>query len=224
MTSVSTVWSVIASHHEIADAVTLLDEALEDAFLVGGAVRDALLGFTGRPKDLDIICSVSNLNRIRTQGLAEFQVGPNRHGNLRLARGALTIDIFAPETFYGGFESLEGALRHFDVNLNAVAVSLHGGGNVVDPLSAGAGIQNRTLRLVQARWDSTKDDEDRTVLLARLLKLWRRIPYFRCENADLVDFDIEVLFMRYQGVLEHHLGAADPEMMALELRSRLAGK
>lgn len=224
MTGADAVRAFLASHDGLAEAVAMLGATLEDGSLVGGSVRDALLGFTARPKDLDVICSVSDLDRVRAEGITGFRVGLNRHDNLRLVRMDLTIDLFAPETFYSGFGTLEATLRYFDINLNAVAWPLSGEGDVIDPLNAGLGILKRRFRLIEARWHSMKDDEDRTVLLARLLKLWRRIPDFVCENCGSIDFDVNLLFARYPGVLEHHLGAAAPEDMAAELRRRLASQ
>jgi len=191
---------------DISEALEVLRSELTGAFLVGGSVRDALLQIGDGFKDLDVICSLDQLNRVREKGIPGFVVGPNRHGNLKLRRGDLLVDLFAPQTFYVGFQSVNEAIQFFDIDLNAVAISLDAQ-QFLDPTHSLASIARREFHLLTDRWQHSQSDEDRAVLVARLLRMRRRVPNYRCVNTEIIYPDTRELCARFPAVLSHHLGA-----------------
>jgi putative nucleotidyltransferase with HDIG domain len=118
----------------------------EQAWVVGGTVRDALLGRPGAP-DVDIVVAgdVRTAARrvARASGAAAFELS-GTHGAWRVVDrgGAWQIDIVAMQ---GG--SLEEDLAARDLTLNAMAEPL-GGGPIVDPYDGRADIAARQLRMV----------------------------------------------------------------------------
>jgi hypothetical protein len=117
----------------------------EPAWLVGGAVRDALLG---RPVlDVDVACrdprAAAREYGKRTGG-APFPLS-ERHGAWRVALdGGHTVD-FTPLR-----ESIEADLATRDFTINAIAEPLAGGPRV-DPYEGEADLGERVLRAVHAR-------------------------------------------------------------------------
>lgn len=199
---------LIARHDDLGVATQLLVKSLPHGYLVGGIVRDAMLGSVSRPKDLDVICSHADLNRVWSQGIEGFEISANRHGNVRLRRGVVSVDLFAPQTFFHGFDTLVGALSYFDIDLNAVACRIDGTGEIIDPLNAAENIRRRLFRAIPSRWFRVDEEEAQAVLLARMLKFWRKHPDFTCLNPEIVKFDIATVFQRHPLVLSHHLGGA----------------
>src|SRR5919201_5704459 len=115
----------------------------EEAWVVGGAVRDELLG---RPVvDLDIACRAPEA-AARTYGQrsggAVFPLS-TQHGGWRVALGdGRTVD-FTP--LQGG--SIEADLGTRDFAINAIAVPL-AGGEAVDPFGGRADLEHRVIRVV----------------------------------------------------------------------------
>jgi poly(A) polymerase len=149
----------------VSDALRAARDALagEDAWLVGGAIRDRLLG---RPvTDVDLVCDGDVRAAARRLGRAAGGpafalsdafgawrvIGPGRawHADLTPLRGgSLAADL---------------ALRDFTVN--AIAEPL-AGGDAVDPFGGARDLADRRLRAVGPR--SFPDDPLRVLRLARL--------------------------------------------------------
>jgi tRNA nucleotidyltransferase/poly(A) polymerase len=114
----------------------------EDAWVVGGAVRDELLG---RPVlDLDIACRDPRAAAVAYAGRSGGSPFPlsERHGAWRVAlAGGRTVD----------FTPLRGAigddLATRDFTVNAIAVPL-AGGEAVDPFGGHRDLETKTLRHV----------------------------------------------------------------------------
>jgi Poly A polymerase head domain len=115
----------------------------EDAWVVGGAVRNELLGLP--VLDLDIVClepSTAARQFVRHWGGAPFLLS-ERHGAWRvLLSDGRTID-FTP--LRGG--SIASDLAERDFTINAIAVPL-AGGDPVDPYGGQADLERRILRPV----------------------------------------------------------------------------
>jgi tRNA nucleotidyltransferase/poly(A) polymerase len=114
----------------------------EDAYIVGGAVRDELLG---RPVvDLDVACPAPAEAARAYAGLAGGAFFPlsDRHGAWRVAfRDGRTVD-FTPLP-----DGIEADLGTRDFTINAIAIPL-GGGEPVDPLGGRGDLEARVLRAV----------------------------------------------------------------------------
>jgi len=119
----------------------------EDAWVVGGAVRDELLG---RPVlDLDVACrepeQAARAYAARSPGGAVFPLSVH-HGGWRVALDeGRTVD-FLP--LQGG--SIEADLGTRDFAINAIAVSL-AGGEVVDPYNGRTDLEQKVVRVVSPR-------------------------------------------------------------------------
>lgn len=199
------VYGVLRSYPRTFDLLVRLEESVPGGFLVGGSVRDSLLGYGIEPKDLDVMCSPAILERLRSEGFPGGSVGANRHGNVRITVSGYHIDVFSPDSFFGGFHSLEEALSNFDVNISALAWPLSGG-PVIDPLKALPYLKRGEIELVQNRWIGEPEAMERAVLRARLLKLLRRFPYLRCMNSELAMPDVKKLFDEFPEIVKHHVG------------------
>ncbi|HZQ65228.1 MAG TPA: hypothetical protein VFA66_08420 [Gaiellaceae bacterium] len=133
----------------------------EEAWVVGGAIRDELLG---RPVlDFDVACHEPETaarafaRRLRA---AVFPLSL-QHGGWRVALdGDRTVD-FTP--LQGG--SIEADLAMRDFTINAIAVPL-AGGEPIDPHGGRADIERRTLRAVSE--DVFDDDPLRLLRAVRL--------------------------------------------------------
>jgi poly(A) polymerase len=115
-----------------------------EAYLVGGAVRDLLMGST--PLDYDIVVrrdpqaladAIS-----RDTGAVFFKLGKGPQAVLRGRIKDLTLDLVR---MAGG--SIESDLRLRDFTINAMAVHL-GSRSLLDPLNGQRDLASRTLRMV----------------------------------------------------------------------------
>lgn len=197
----------------------LVKKGLLNPVLVGGSIRDFLLD--GRsPRDLDFIVSSDELEVLRRS--PDSAVGQNRHGNVRVYLADIHMDLFAPQTFFGGFEDVERALAFFDVNVNAVGIAI-GDGRTYDPVGGFEAIRRGVVELIPARWRSEASPEDKAVLLARLLTLFRRHPHLKISNPDLAMNGLESAFNRWPGVIAHY-DLGDTTDAAEELTSLLKAR
>ncbi|HSD78104.1 MAG TPA: HD domain-containing protein, partial [Solirubrobacteraceae bacterium] len=136
----------------------------ERAWVVGGAVRDRLLGRAGAPDvDLAVDGDVRAVARrlARATGAASFELS-GTHGAWRVAArdGAWQVDVVALQ---GG--SLEADLAARDLTLNAMAQPL-AGGEIVDPHGGREDLAARRVRMVSpAAFDR---DPLRVLRVARL--------------------------------------------------------
>jgi hypothetical protein len=115
----------------------------EPAWVVGGALRDQLLG--REVVDVDVACSSPELAARVYSRLAGGAVFPlsERHGAWRVAFGAGSTYDFTP--LHG--ETIEDDLATRDFTVNALARPLDGG-SLVDPFGGVADLDARLLRAV----------------------------------------------------------------------------
>jgi tRNA nucleotidyltransferase/poly(A) polymerase len=114
----------------------------DEAYVVGGAVRDELLG--RQIVDVDIACPDpvgAARHYARERGGALFRLS-ERHGAWRVAsRGGRTVD-FTPLP-----HGIEADLRTRDFAANAIAIPVEGG-ETIDPFGGAADLEARRLRAV----------------------------------------------------------------------------
>jgi poly(A) polymerase len=136
----------------------------EEAWIVGGAVRDRLLGRDGDP-DVDVVVEGDVRAAARRLGRATGAVAfelSGTHGAWRVSDrdGAWQVDIVALQ---GG--SLEADLAARDLTINAMAEPLPGG-EIIDPHGGRDDLAGRRLRMVSpAAFDR---DPLRVLRVARL--------------------------------------------------------
>jgi poly(A) polymerase len=152
----------LAEHEATRAAREVLGQEGKHAWLVGGTIRDALLG---RPlHDLDL--AVAGDAEAPARALAAAVQGPVF--SLSEAFGAWRVldrrrDVSYDLTPLQG-ETIDEDLAQRELTLNAMALPLEGG-ELLDPFGGRADLEARTLRLVSE--DALRRDPLRTLRLAR---------------------------------------------------------
>lgn len=116
-----------------------------EAYLVGGAVRDALLNRQGEYLDLDFIVPSRAVETARTMARhykAGFVVLDEQRQIARVVFEAGTIDFAQQEG-----DSVETDLRRRDFTINAIAYSPHTY-TLIDPLGGQVDLEKKVLRMV----------------------------------------------------------------------------
>ena len=159
---------LLKAHRRLAsDLAELCREVNHEVYLVGGAVRDALLGRAVHDMDLTLAADGLALgrklaNRLRCPFVPLDDT--DRTGRVVLRRG-FTIDI---SSFKG--DTLETDLRKRDFTINAMAIRLadvlDGRGSLVDPQGGAADLAAGRLRAVSEA--SFRDDPLRILRAFRL--------------------------------------------------------
>ena len=149
-----------------------LREALagERAYLVGGAVRDLLLGI--EPRDLDLAVEGDAIAAARLLG--GERVEHPRFGTATVRAGGITVNLASTRTERyerpGALPVVEPAelaadLARRDFTVNAIAVALARPGETIDPHGGLEDLERGTLRVLHAR--SFEDDPTRALRAAR---------------------------------------------------------
>lgn len=165
---VDPVQPLLKAHRRLAtDLADLCREVNHEVYLVGGSVRDAILGRTVRDLDLTLAADGLALGRKLADRLRRPFVpldDTDRTGRIVLRR-RFTIDI---SSFKG--VSLEADLRKRDFTINAMAVRLadvlEGRPSIIDPLGGAADLAARRLKAVSEA--SFRDDPLRVLRAFRL--------------------------------------------------------
>jgi poly(A) polymerase len=145
-------------------ARTALEEDADRTWIVGGAVRDALLGEPVADADLAVLPGREEAAAravARVAGGTSFALS-ERHATWRViaSTGDWHLDIAALRA-----AEIEADLRARDFTVNAIAVPL-GGGDPIDPTGGLQDCETRTLRAVSDR--AFGDDPIRLLRAARL--------------------------------------------------------
>ncbi len=134
----------------------------EHLYLVGGAIRDALLGFPS--KDFDFVCS-SNPRAIARKFAdrhhAAFYMLDEERNTCRVI-----IDPKLPQRMIFDFSQIRGDsiiddLMERDFTINAMAVDIETPDQIIDPSHGGRDLQQKRLKLV--RNSSIADDPVRAI-------------------------------------------------------------
>jgi tRNA nucleotidyltransferase (CCA-adding enzyme) len=124
-----------------------------EACLVGGAVRDALLGRRGEYLDLDFVLptdAVQTARKLATHYKAGFVVLDADRQIARVVFQDATVDLAQQEG-----DSLETDLRRRDFTINAIAYNPRTQ-ELIDPLQGYADLQQRIIRMVSP--ENLQDD------------------------------------------------------------------
>ncbi len=163
---------------EIATVVT---QAGGEAFLIGGAVRDALLGFSSKDEDV-LVTGVpwSVLEKVLASVGRVDAVGAS-FGVLKVARDGLVIDVALPRTerstgighrdftvTYDPHLPLEADLARRDFTVNAMAKRISDG-VLIDPFSGMQDLDHRVLRAVGNPQERFTEDPLRMLRAARFV-------------------------------------------------------
>ncbi len=187
-------------------------------YLVGGSVRDALLGRLGDDLDFTTDATPAQVLEIAegwaettwSAGIAFGTVGLFRHGlNLEVTTfraEAYDADSRKPAVEYG--TSLEDDLSRRDFTVNAMAVSLPDH-TFVDPYDGLRDLAGRTLRTPGAPQDSFSDDPLRMLRAARF--------------ASQLQFTPEPAVVAAMTEMAERLAIVSPERIQGELSKLLVG-
>lgn len=155
-----------------ADPILSIAQGIE-VHLVGGAVRDALLGRD--PHDLDLVVSSGGERLARAlaaQLAARFvRLGGQRFSSFRLVRGDRWLDLWDREGV-----ALATDLARRDLTLDSMALAANGPLELVDPLGGLGDLRARRLRSTTP--EAFQADPLRVLRLCRL-------------RGELADFTVE---------------------------------
>ncbi len=161
-----------------------------DAVVVGGAVRDLILG--GDPRDVDVDCA-DPLAAAQSLGRKVIRLGRGDFIAWRVVEHDRVYD-FAPAS----------SLGRRDFTINAMAVDL-GTGDLLDPFGGEADIRTRTVRMVDGK--NFDDDPLRLLRAVRfavaldfsidpttLDAIRARAPQIANVAAERVEYELSVIF------------------------------
>jgi tRNA nucleotidyltransferase (CCA-adding enzyme) len=152
-----------------------------EVYLVGGAVRDALLGYPS--KDADYLVTGVSFADLRTdlETWARVDVVGASFGVLKLTRDAETVDVALPRTerstgvhhrdfevTYDSSLGVEIDLMRRDLTINAMARRLSDGA-LIDPFDGEYDLRTRVLRAVGDATERFNEDPLRMLRLARFM-------------------------------------------------------
>lgn len=159
----------------------LLTNAGYEAYLVGGCVRDTLLGL--QPKDYDI-CTDASVEIIRSL-FCEYQciLTGARHGTVTVGIENQFVEI---TTFKGN--SLKEDLSHRDFTINSMAMDQEG--NIIDFFQGKKDIENKKIRCIHI--ESLCEDP------LRMLRAVR----FQCKYGFDIDKSIQNYIKKHSNLLK----------------------
>jgi len=160
-----------ALRHSYPELEVVRREAEEPVYLVGGAVRDLLLGRPRADVDLVVVGDATALTARLGGAAAEHE----RFGTAKVELEGHVVDIAGARTetypepgalpVVAPAESIEVDLRRRDFAINAMAIPLTEEPRVVDPYGGRADLERRLLRVLHPR--SFADDPTRAIRAAR---------------------------------------------------------
>jgi poly(A) polymerase len=183
----------------VTDPVQTLAGLVDQAWLVGGAVRDRLLGRETDDYDVAVAGPVQSIARAlgRTAGGVAFELS-EAFGSWRVVAHdrSWQLDLLALDG-----ATIEEDLARRDLTVNAIAAPL-AGGRYIDPFGGIEDLRRRLLRTVSA--DAFARDPLRTMRLARLA----------CE----LDFEVESGTLSVASAGAPALAGVAPERIFSELK------
>ena len=148
---------------EIQQIIELINNHGYEAYLVGGAVRDRILGIDNQDYDL---CTNMPLEEIKTI-IPFFNImRENDHRNTGIFR--INDNEIEISSFHG--DSLEEDLSNRDLTMNAIACDKDG--NIIDPYNGVKDINNRTISLVKKDGEAIDIDPLRILRILRFKALY----------------------------------------------------
>jgi tRNA nucleotidyltransferase/poly(A) polymerase len=152
-----------------------------EAYLVGGAVRDALLGLPVKDEDVLVTGVPWQILLNALQPIGHVDVVGASFGVIKLSSDSVTIDVTLPRTerstgvghrdfdvTYDPHLSVEADLERRDFTVNAMAVRLTDA-QLVDPFGGANDLENRVLRAVGNASERFSEDPLRMLRAARFM-------------------------------------------------------
>ncbi|MDJ0736022.1 MAG: CCA tRNA nucleotidyltransferase [Nostocaceae cyanobacterium] len=177
----------------------------QPVYMVGGVVRDAILGRSGEYLDLDFVVpsdAIQIAGNIAKNYQAGFVILDPERKIARVVFPDATVDIAQQEG-----DSLETDLRRRDFTVNAIAYNPHTQ-EFIDPLQGCVDLENRTLRMVSSA--NLKDDP------LRLLRAYRQ----GCQLGFTIEESTQIAIR----TLASHITQVAAERVRVELGYLLASE
>ncbi len=172
----------LQERHRTREVIRAITHATNGrAYVVGGTHRRALfqLGDSG---DIDVMVPNGDVRAFKALDALGLPFELNRHQQRCYHYEDGYIDISEPSTFHKGFRSVSGALRYFDLRINALAVHL-GTGCVLDPFGVLQRREQRDPGINWPRWNEMPPVE-LAVLAVRLVRILEDTPQLVVPDAD----------------------------------------
>ncbi len=160
-----------ALHHAHPELETVRKAAKEPVYLVGGAVRDLLLGHPRADVDLVVEGDAAALAERLGGAAAEHE----RFGTVKVEVEGHEVDIATARTetypqpgslpVVAPAEGVEADLSRRDFTINAMAIPLDGEARLIDPHGGQGDLRQGVLRVLHPR--SFEDDPTRAIRAAR---------------------------------------------------------
>jgi len=147
--------------------VNKLLENSENVFVVGGAVRDVILG--KKPHDFDIATDLKPVDIMKIFGEKSSKLTENVFPTVRVKHGnsEMEISTFRKEISTGvgdrnavkveHSDNIKDDLKRRDLTINALAINAKTG-ELVDPFGGKKDIKNKTIRFVENATERIKED------------------------------------------------------------------
>jgi tRNA nucleotidyltransferase (CCA-adding enzyme) len=163
------------------DIARIVAENGGDAFLIGGAVRDALLGLSSKDEDVLVTGVAWNVLEAALTTVGKVDAVGASFGVLKVARDGLVIDVALPRTelstgighrdftvTYDPNLPLEADLARRDFTVNAMAKRISDG-VLIDPFNGLQDLEHRILRAVGNPRERFTEDPLRMLRAARFV-------------------------------------------------------
>lgn len=156
-------------------------------YVVGGAIRDILIGLNNFPKDLDLVTYLGR-HEIGEVFSPLGKAESNRYGNFRFRLGKenFPIDIWNPKDFWGSQKSVEKMLAFFYISVNAIAFDISSE-EIIDPVGGMDDITKKRLRILPNGWHPLSD-ENKGVLFLKVLSIISRSRFSIVNPNELSKF------------------------------------
>jgi poly(A) polymerase len=136
-------------------------------FLVGGAVRDHLMGLDSRDLDFAVKEGAIQLGRrVADASGGAFYILDAERGTARVLMNRNGVKINLDFANFRG-ENIEGDLKNRDFSVNAIALNLNDPQIIIDPLNGQLDISSKTIRTCSP--SSFRDDPVRMLRAVRFL-------------------------------------------------------
>lgn len=160
---------------EVNHILSMLESNGHKAFVVGGAVRDEMMGI--EPKDYDIATSAMPVEIIDTFASADYEVKSIDAVSYHIVNvNGFEVATFRRDIYKNGemvgtepVDSLEADLGRRDLTINAMAISRHG--ELIDPYDGRRDLAMGTIRFVNDPTDRILEDPCRIIRAARFMSL-----------------------------------------------------
>ena len=182
----------------------LKDRGIENSWLVGGVVRDFLLGRD--PTDVDIVCAETDAKDVLAKAGGAI-VGKAPFCTVSTSLSGLPVEI----VLLTG-SSIQKDLERRDFTINTLAMAADGG--LIDPFDGARDIRNRILRLVPAPKLPYETDPVRVVRLLR----------FACTLGFAIEPETEERTKRFIREHEAELASVPKERYGKEFLKAFASR